>query len=127
MPKPRLRESSTMPSQSEAVQSDPLSSARRSVAELKAALLTPGATQVEACVPSIEAAITTLGTVTPSAENETSLRALKRELASAMRLIESGKTLNHALAELIAVASGGYTASGSAGPLHVAGSVSITG
>lgn len=108
--------------------------ARREVARLREALLSPSPAEIESCLPALTEAAGCLASLehdlqssiaTPEMEQE--LQQLKSELKMAAKLIANGAAFYHGWAKLLASAALGYTPSGDAAPLAAAGTVSLKG
>jgi hypothetical protein len=105
-----------------------ITSARRQVAGLRAALLAPGAEELERCVPGLEQTIDSLRSITSvSQAHVTELRALKEELRSVAKLVESGAVFHRGWARLLGAATSGYTSQGEAAGLDVSFRMSVKG
>jgi hypothetical protein len=111
-----------------------ISSARRKVARLREALISPGPEEIENCLPALAEAANYLDSIqeelkfsAPPPEMDQQLQLLKDELKMATRMIANGAAFYQGWAKLLASAASGYTPSGDAPPLAPAGSVSLQG
>lgn len=105
-----------------------VSAARRELAALRRALLSPGPEQIEESLPRLAEAVS--GLSSPESEpdiDRKELEQLQAELTLAAKLIEHGAAFYKGWAKLLASAACGYTPSGDAPPLDAAGTVSVRG
>lgn len=110
------------------------SAARREVARLRQALISPGPEEIEKCLPALAEAASCLASIEQELKTTAApagiyseMKGLQAELAMAAKLIANGAAFYHGWAKLLASAVSGYTPSGDVAPLAAAGSVSVKG
>ena len=111
-----------------------LNTARQHVAALRQALLSPSPEQIERCVAGLAEAATCLGQIEVSLRTETpdpqltaELKALKLDLKMVGRMIRHSAEFYRGWASLLGAAAGGYSSTGCAAEITVAGSISVRG
>jgi hypothetical protein len=111
-----------------------VNSARRKVARLRDALISPGPEEIEKCLPALAEAVGYLDSIeqelkfsAPPPEMGAQIDLLKAELKMTAGLIAHGAVFYQGWAKLLASAAQGYTPSGDAPTLAPAGSVSVQG
>jgi hypothetical protein len=111
-----------------------VSSARRELARVREALISPAPEEIEKCLPALAEAAGCLASIeqdlrSTAAPHELAgeLTHLRAELKAAAKLIANGAAFYHGWAKLLASAAIGYTPSGDAAPLAAAGTISVKG
>lgn len=109
--------------------------ARRHIAVLRNALLSPRPDEIErcfsalveaaGCLRAVEQVLQSQGGEHPELRSE--LTALRSELAMVHRLVEHGAAFYQGWARLLGVATAGYMPSGEGAPLTAAGTLSMQG
>jgi hypothetical protein len=115
--------------------------ARRHVAALRSALLSPAQSPGELmdCAPGLSKAAGHLSAIehrlraqpavskVVSIDHVRELKSLQTDLRAVQKLIEHGAAFHRGWARLLGVAAAGYTSSGEAAPLRARGSVAMKG
>jgi hypothetical protein len=106
-----------------------LYNARQTVAELRAALLSPSPEGLETFVPALEAAVRDLETLqaAPGLPPRGELESFSKELLGVARLVEHAITFNQGWARVLAAATSNYQPTGQPATAALAGSVFIKG
>ena len=108
-----------------------ITSARRHVEALRAALLSPSPEAIERCLPALEEAVRCLTGAEKELRDAAACRALRNELRIVNRLIEHGAAFYQGWAKLLGAATAGYMPTGEAAPIarlmDGTGSVSVRG
>jgi len=97
---------------------------------LRLALLAPSIEGLDAQLPALQDAVSTLqrfGAESPGAGFRPELEALARDLRAIDRLIERGLAFQQGLARLLASSASGYQPDGEPVSLKTAGSLSVQG
>jgi hypothetical protein len=104
--------------------------ARARVAEVRAALRSPTAEEIDACLPLLDDAIVRLQSV-PAAPDDPEfageVEALKFELSVVRRMIDGGAAFYQGWANVLATTVAGYTPEGEPAVLTAPGSVCVQG
>jgi len=103
--------------------------ARETVAELRAALLTPSSEGLESQVPALEAAVRELEAVksAPGPVSRQEMRALAVDLLGVARLIEHGMLFQQGWARMLAASASNYQPNGEPATAAPAGTISVEG
>lgn len=111
-----------------------LNTARQHVATLRQALLSPSPEEIERCLPGLAEAAVCLGQIEQSLKHEpveagmaSELKTLQLDLKMIGRMIAHSAAFYRGWAGLLGAAAGGYTPSGGAAGIPVAGTISIRG
>jgi len=97
------------------------SPAREKIAALRQALIAPTPEAIEACLPGLVEAASSL----PADPAE--LARFKEDLRSVKNLIEHGEKINRGLARILGARIAGYTPTGEAARIEASGSVDVKG
>jgi hypothetical protein len=112
-----------------------LNIARNHVQTLRRALLSPSHEEIERCLPLLADAVGCISAIqrdlasqsNQDAELRRDLKSLRQELNAVNKLIEHGAAFWRGWARLLGSATSGYTPSGEARPVAVAGTISLRG
>jgi hypothetical protein len=111
-----------------------LNIARRHVAHLRQALLSPSPEEIERCLPGLAEAAVCLGQIEGALRVEAAdpmlageLQALKRDLEMIGRMIRHSAAFYRGWASLLGAAAGGYTSDGQPAGIRIAGAVAVRG
>ena len=111
-----------------------LNTARRHVANLRQALLSPSPEEIERCVPGLAEAATCLGQIERALHGEPAdaalageLKVLQRDLKMIGRMIQHSSAFYRGWTSILGAAAGGYSSSGQAAEIAVAGSIAVRG
>lgn len=104
-----------------------LKQARERIAALRASLICSSPEAIEQCLAPLAEAAASLCCCQADPEALDEAVTLRRELARAARLIQSGTELNAGWARILGASTAGYTSKGDAAPVGAAGNVSIRG
>ncbi|MBZ5603993.1 MAG: hypothetical protein LAO79_16965 [Acidobacteriia bacterium] len=96
-------------------------SAREKVAALRDALLTATPEAIEACLPGLVQAASSIP------DDPAELAAFKEDLRAVKNLVEHGEKVNRGLARILGAQIAGYTPKGEAAPVEASGSVNLKG
>ena len=111
-----------------------LNIARRRVADLRQALLSPSPEEIERCLPGLAEAATCLGQLERELHSERAdpllaaeLQALQRDLKMIARMVQQSSAFYRGWASILGAAAGGYTSSGQAAEIAVPGTIAVRG